>query len=121
MQTKPASVRQQLEQCELQAAFGSIWGLVDRANQYIAQTEPYKMKKDLAQAARLDEVLYNLCEACRVLAVLLWPFLPDTATKIYAQLGLSGAPDKFELSKWGGLPSSHKVSSPVPLFPRKDV
>jgi len=35
---------------------------------------------------------YNLAEVCRILAVLLWPFLPETASKIYAQLGLAGAP-----------------------------
>jgi methionyl-tRNA synthetase len=53
--------------------------------------------------------------------VLLWPFVPDTATKIYAQLGLSGSPDKFALAAWGGLPAAHKAGSPVPLFPRKDA
>ena len=59
------------------------------------QTAPFKLAKDPAQAQRLDEVLYNLAESCRVLAVLLWPFIPGTATKIYAQLGLPCSPDKF--------------------------
>jgi methionyl-tRNA synthetase len=49
-------------------------------------------------------VLYNLAETCRVLAVLLWPFLPGTATKIHAQFGLKEAPDQFEAAKWSGLP-----------------
>ena len=65
-------------------------------------------------------MLYNLAETCRVLAVLLWPFLPGTATKIYAQLGLTGAPDKFSEAAWGGLKPGHKIGEPAPLFPRKD-
>ncbi|MGI8965307.1 MAG: class I tRNA ligase family protein, partial [Limisphaerales bacterium] len=72
-----------LRQNELQAALQSIWNLVNRANQYVDQTAPFKIAKDPAQAARLDEVLYNLCEVCRILAVLLWPFIPGTSEKIY--------------------------------------
>jgi methionyl-tRNA synthetase len=109
------------KQCELQAALQSIWGLVNRANQYVDQTAPFKLAKDPAQAQRLDEVLYNLAETCRVLAVLLWPFLPGTATKIYAQLGLAGSPDKMEAATWGGLPPGQVIGEPSPLFPRKDV
>jgi methionyl-tRNA synthetase len=108
------------EQNQLQAALQSIWGLVTRANQYVDQTKPFKLAKDPAQAKRLDVVLYNLTETCRVLAVLLWPFLPGTAVKIYAQLGLTGTPDKFDAATWGSLPAGHKIGEPAPLFPRKD-
>ena len=55
---------------QLQGALQAIWSLVNRANQYVDQTAPFKLAKDPAQAKRLDEVLYNLAETCRVLAVL---------------------------------------------------
>jgi len=110
-----------LKQNQLQAALQSIWGLVTRANQYVDQTKPFSLAKDPAQAVRLDEVLYNLAETCRVLAVLLWPFLPGTATKIYAQLGLSGEPNALSASAWGGLQPGHAIGEPAPLFPRKDL
>jgi methionyl-tRNA synthetase len=109
------------KQSQLQSALQSIWGLVTRANQYVDQTAPFKLAKDPAQAQRLDEVLYNLAETCRVLAVLLWPFLPGTATKIYAQLGLSGSPDKLDAATWGGLAPGQVIGEPAALFPRKDV
>jgi methionyl-tRNA synthetase len=109
------------KQSQLQAALQSIWGLVNRANQYVDQTAPFKLAKDPAQAQRLDEVLYNLAETCRVLAVLLWPFLPETSTKIYAQLGLTGSPDKLAAATWGGLQPGQAIGEPAPLFPRKDV
>jgi methionyl-tRNA synthetase len=109
------------KQSQLQAALQSIWGLVNRANQYVDQTAPFKLAKVPEQAQRLDEVLYNLAETCRVLAVLLWPFLPETSTKIYAQLGLTGSPDKLDAATWGGLQPGQVIGEPAPLFPRKDV
>jgi methionyl-tRNA synthetase len=106
---------------QLQAALLDIWGLVNRANQFIEQTQPFKLAKDPSQAGRVDQVLYSLVETCRVLAVLLWPFLPSTATKIYAQLGLAKEPNQLRDATWGLLPPGHKVGEPVPLFPRKDL
>ena len=110
-----------LEDCKLQNALQCIWRLVARANQYVDQTAPFKLAKDPAQAKRLDEVLYNLAETCRILAVLLNPFLPGTAVKIYSQLGLTGSPEKFSEAAWGKLQPGHKIGEPAPLFPRKDV
>lgn len=109
-----------LRQHRLQAALQSIWSLISRANQYVDQTAPFKLAKDPAQSARLDEVLYNLAETCRVLAVLLWPFLPETSAKIFSQLGLNTQPDHFSLVGWGGLTAGHVIGTPAPLFPRKD-
>jgi len=116
-----ADTRAELEQHQLQAALQSIWSLVTRANQYVDHTAPFKLAKDPANAKRLDEVLYNVAEVCRILAVLLWPFLPSTAGKIYSQLGLGGTPDKFSAAQWGGLAPGHTISGPTPLFPRKDI
>jgi len=113
--------RSLLEQNQLQAALQSIWSLVTRANQYVDRTAPFKLAKDPTKAARLDEVLYNLAEVCRILAVLLWPFLPGTASKIYAQLGLSGAPDKFAEARWSGLKPGHAIGTPAALFPKKET
>ena len=113
--------RSLLEQNQLQAALQSIWSLVTRANQYVDQTAPFKLAKDPANAARLDEVLYNLAETCRILAVLLWPFLPETAAKIYSQLGLAEAPDQFAAAAWGGLKASHPIGTPAALFPKKEL
>jgi methionyl-tRNA synthetase len=110
-----------LEQNQLQRALQSIWSLVTRANQYVDHTAPFKLAKDPSKAERLDEVLYNLAEVCRILAVLLWPFLPTTASKINAQLGLAGAPDKFAAASWGGLTAGQAIGTPAPLFPRKEA
>lgn len=104
----------------LQAGLIEIWNLVTHANQYVDQTAPFKLAKDPAQAARLDAVLYTLAETCRVLAVMLWPYLPHTAERIYQQLGLSDSPACFAAVSWGGLPPGHLIGEPAPLFPRRD-
>jgi methionyl-tRNA synthetase len=114
------ATRSLLGRNQLQETLQTIWSFITRANQYVDQTAPFKLAKDPTQAKRLDEVLYNLAETCRVLAVLLWPFLPDTTAKIYAQLGLNGEPDQFAFAQWGGLKAGHQIGEPAPLFPRKD-
>jgi methionyl-tRNA synthetase len=109
-----------LQKFQLQSALEDIWGLVNRANQYIDHTAPFKLAKDPAQAVRLDEVLYNLVETCRILAVLLTPFIPASAAKIYQQLGLPKAPANAQEAVWGVLSEGHTVGEPTPLFPRRD-
>jgi len=108
-------------QAQTQAALQSIWTLVNRANQYVDQTAPFKLAKDPAQAERLDAVLYNLAETARILAVLLWPFIPGTADKLWRQLALPGSPSSFANSTWGGLPPGHKIGDIAALFPRRDT
>ncbi len=116
-----AATEKHLREYQLQSALQSIWTIVNRANQYVDQTAPFKLAKDPAQAARLDEVLYNLAECCRVLAVLLASFVPDTAAKIYAQLALPGVPEKFAAAQWGGLNAGHTIGEIAALFPRRDT
>lgn len=105
----------------LQGALRDIWKFIDVVNSYIDRTAPFKMAKDPEQAERLDEVLYNLAESCRVIAVLIWPFLPDTAQKVFDQLQVDGAPDQLGSLQWGGLKEGHVCGAPNPLFPRRDL
>jgi methionyl-tRNA synthetase len=116
-----AETRRLLAESELKGALEAIWSLITRANQYVDQTAPFKLAKDPSQAGRLDEVLYNLAEVCRILAVLLWPFVPNTASRINAQLGLATSPDKLDQASWGGLKQGHAIAEVAPLFPRKDA
>lgn len=116
-----AKVRELLAADQLQDALRTIWEFVNRVNQYIDQTAPFRLAKDPGQAARLDEVLYNLAESCRILAVLLWPFLPGTADKMFGQLAVEGSPDRLALADWGGLSAGHVTGDPQPLFPRRDL
>ena len=92
------------------------------ANKYIDETAPWILAKDPAQAERLQAVMYNLAEALRIVAILIAPFVPVTAPKIYEQLGL-GKPESFLLAdaEWGKLATGTKVQKGDPLFPRIEV
>jgi methionyl-tRNA synthetase len=104
---------------QLQDALEATWKIVNRANKYIEETQPFKLK-DAAQAARRDEILYNLVETCRIIAICIWPFIPGTAVKMFNQLGLQGEPSRFSEARWGGLQPGHQIGERAPLFPRKD-
>ncbi len=114
------AILQQLHAHELQAALISIWAYITRANQYVDQTQPFKLAKDPAQAQRLDEVLYNLVESCRIIACWLAPMLPGTSRRILEQLNFSAPEAGLSQLGWGGLPCGHVIGTPAPLFPRRD-
>ena len=116
-----SKVRSHYEKHEIQDALMATWTLVTKGNQYVDQTAPFKLAKDPAQAGRLDEVLYNLAETCRIIAVLVSPVLPDSAAKILGQLNLDHSPQTIATLAWGGLAPGHQVGTPAPLFPRKDL
>ncbi len=93
-------------------------------NQLIDAEKPWALAKDVAQAERLDAVLYTLAESLRIVAILLSPILPKAAQGIFDQLNwktdLSGQEERFRLADavWGGLPDGHQLGKPTPLFPR---
>ncbi len=113
-------VRDALDDHRLQAGLAGIWKIVFAANKYVDSTEPFKLAKDPDQAARLDEILYNLTETCRILAVLIDPFLPDTASKMRDQLAWAESTGRLSDADWGGLAAGHKIGEPEALFPRKE-
>lgn len=111
-----------MDHMELNQAIKDVWNLIGRANKYIDETAPWILAKDPAQAERLQAVMYNLAEALRIIAILIAPFVPVTAPKIYEQLGL-GKPESFFMADavWGKLATGTKVQKGEPLFPRIEV
>lgn len=111
-----------MDHMELNQAIKDVWNLIGRANKYIDETAPWILAKDPAQSERLQAVMYNLAEALRIIAILIAPFVPVTAPKIYEQLGL-GKPESFFMADavWGKLATGTKVQKGEPLFPRIEV
>ncbi|MBI5675944.1 MAG: methionine--tRNA ligase [Nitrospirae bacterium] len=98
----------------------SIWGIIRAANNHIAQTEPWKLaKNDMEQ---LKRVMFNLWNALRLTAISLYPFMPETAEKIWQQLGLRSLTDEAgdrNISTWEWKPGYEiKISKGEQLFPR---
>jgi methionyl-tRNA synthetase len=81
-ETTVQQVQAHVEACQYNQALQRVWKQVlDPANQYADKREPWKLVKSDRPAAR--QVLYDLVEQLRVVAVLLKPFLPRTAETIY--------------------------------------
>ncbi|MCX7826723.1 MAG: class I tRNA ligase family protein [Verrucomicrobiae bacterium] len=106
---------------ELNQLLGDIWELVRKGNQYVDQAAPWALAKDPAKAARLGTVLYHLAETNRIISILLTPFVPTTADKIRAQLGLGQpTPALADAGRWGMLPAGQPLGAVAPLFPKKE-
>jgi len=97
----------------------AVWDLVSRSNKYIDETMPWALAKDEGKRQELADVMYNLYESLRLIALMLSPVMPDSAEKILKELGLELA--DFSALKFG-LTEEGKVAEKVaPLFQRLDV
>lgn len=115
-------VRRDVDNLLIPESLAEIFKLIQRANKYIDETTPWILAKDESKKQRLGTVLYNLAETIRISAVLLSPFMPDTAQRIFDDLQLGKLPDSFDSVKTFGLLESGKpVVKGKALFPRIDV
>ena len=76
-------IKNLMEDYKLNEALEEIWRFIRATNKYINENEPWRLK-----GKELGNVLYNLVESCRVISILISPFLPDTAKKINEQIGV---------------------------------
>ncbi len=100
------------------AAF-AIFDIFRFANKYIDENTPWALAKDESRRDRLGTVLYHLLESLRVGAVLLTPFMPQTAERMFAQLGTTDTDYKSVL-RFGALRPGGKLGAASPLFARID-
>ena len=116
-----AKVCAKMEDLRAADAITEIFTLFKRCNKYIDETEPWVLAKDEAKKDRLSTVLYNLTESITIGASLLWPFLPETAEKIVAQLNTE-VRDYDKLGEFGLYANGTKVTEkPEILFARLDI
>jgi methionyl-tRNA synthetase len=111
-------VAEHLDRADLTVALEEIWQRVRRLNRYVEEQAPWSLAKDESEQGRLDLVLASLAEGLRVLAVLLWPYLPASSERLLAGLGasdLSLAGAGFE----GG--NLRRVSAIGSLFPKESA
>ncbi|HVB10068.1 MAG TPA: methionine--tRNA ligase [Bacillota bacterium] len=110
-----------MDDLRIHDATAALWRLVNRANKYVDETAPWRAD---VTSARRSEVLYNLCEVIRILAIALQPFLVDAPKEIWTQLG--GDPAELANShwgdtRWGGLRAGQQIHRGAPLFQRLDA
>ncbi len=112
----------EMEHFQFQNALEQVFKTIQRANKYIDENAPWTLAKDPANRARLATVMYNLLETIRICAVLLTPFIPDSAEKIFDQIGACPCCRTWEKANvWGSLCPDVTVHKGEALFPRIDA
>ena len=112
----------EMEHFQFQNALEQIFKTIQRANKYIDENAPWTLAKDQGNRARLASVMYNLLETIRICAVLLTPFIPDSAEKIFDQIGACPCCRTWEKANvWGSLRPDVTVHKGEALFPRIDA
>jgi methionyl-tRNA synthetase len=73
--------------------------------------------------SRLATILYTSAEALRIVTALLGPVLPESAAKIWSQLGFTTQLDAVKTADlhWGHLKSVQPLGAVSAVFPRADV
>lgn len=91
---------------EIANSVQEIWNLISRTNKYIDETMPWSLAKENDQE-KLSSVMYHLIENLRKIAILIKPFMNDTAENILRQIGIT---DK-KLTNWESLKTYDKLQN----------
>ncbi|MCA1926829.1 MAG: methionine--tRNA ligase [Calditerrivibrio sp.] len=112
-----------LNELSFNKALGSIWELVGALNRYIDFSAPWNLAKDPSKRDRLGSVLYTVLDGIRVLSLMIYPFMPETAVEIRKQINTKRDIYKStfdDLCKVRVLESGQKIGEVKQLFPRVD-
>ena len=103
----------------------AIWALISVIDKFIVEMAPWKLAKDPdAQCQKLlNETLYTAAEALRIICAWIYPVMPDSARKIWVQLGMPSPIESVKIADlhWGHLPAGQKVGMVSGVFPRLDA
>ncbi len=75
---KLAHIEDYMTNYELDKALNEIFAFIDVCNEYIQKNKPWETKN--------KKILYELADSIKAIAILLWPFMPETSEKIAKQL-----------------------------------
>jgi methionyl-tRNA synthetase len=105
---------------DLSEALAAIFSVVEEANKHFQRTQPWQAVKEPARKAEVEAALYAGLEAVRLVAYLLFPYMPTITPRISEVLGVeSPATAKWTaIARWGLLQPGKPIRSAPSLFPR---
>jgi methionyl-tRNA synthetase len=115
-----ASVRAAFDRFEFSRGLEAIWSLISAVDKYIVECAPWKLVRQPDKQGELDATLYTAAEALRIVTALVAPVLPESAVKIWSQLGMAEPIEavRFASLQWGQLPPGQKIGEVAGVFPR---
>ena len=121
------SVTEAFESFDFTGGIESVLTFVSQMDKFIVEHAPWKLAKARAQdpeaGEKLQMVLYTAAESLRFICIWLYPVLPYSMAKIWAQLGIEKPLDGVHLEalSWGGVKGGQKMQPPQAVFPRIDA
>ncbi len=109
---------------EYSKALETIWKFISRLNKYIDETMPWSLAKEESKKERLGTVMNILVEGLYKIAFMVSPFMPESAQKIYEQLGFNIDVETLridDIRTWDKFKVGHKLGEASPIFPRIEI
>jgi methionyl-tRNA synthetase len=111
---------------EFSKGLEAVWSLISAVDKYIVKWAPWKLARETDNSAAQDQLnmtLYSAAEALRIVTALLAPVLPESAAKIWIQLGMTEPIESVRLDslQWGGLKAGQRIGEVSGVFPRIEL
>ena len=116
------AMEDKMKNVEIANALTEIWSVIARTNKYIDETAPWTLAKE-EKTEKLESCMYHLIENLREIAILISPFMPETADSIFKQIGIENEELKTwnSLNKYDSLKNIIVIEKGEPLFMRLDA
>lgn len=112
----------EMDEISFHKALVSLWDYIADVNKYVDESAPWTLAKE-GNTERLATVLWTIAQAIGAVTIMIYPFMPESAEKIWSRLGSSDSLDSKHLpdaKKWGLVNPSQTVEKGDSLFPRFD-
>ncbi len=118
-----AEVKASFADMSLHKALMAIWDFINVVNKHIVEKEPWTMSGDPAKKQELTNIIRDLLSSLYAVAVMIFPFMPQAAGKIFKQLGLQETKEMnlASIGKSDSLISGASLSRGESLFPRVEM
>lgn len=113
-------VIQLYDELKISQALERVWNLIRFGNKYIDESAPWTFYKT-GNLKRCANILYNILETLRIIGILIYPAIPESANRIWYELGIDAKIENYtypEILRWGIIKSGNTIRRGVPLFPR---
>ena len=118
---KIKEVEELMEKFEMANALQELWAIIARTNKYIDETRPWELSKN-EETEKLKSSMYHLIENIRKIGILLLPFMEETSTNLFKQIGVNETLQTWEsLYKYEELKNIKVIEKGEPLFMRKNM
>lgn len=109
-----------MERMEFSLALEKLWGFISAMNKYIEDTKPWVLRKE-EKTDELKHFMFVLLEGIKIVAVYIYPFMPEKSARILEQLGKEDVAGNLSLEDAVWIKEKFCINKGLPLFPRIDV